>query len=67
MPKKIPKEKMEENDNKDNQNDKEKLIDNSNLGRLRLRSMPLIAHIPEKKTYKIRRAIIYKKQRKDSQ
>ena len=67
MPKKIPKEKTEENDNKDNQNDKEKLIDNSNLGRLRLRSMPQLAHIPEKKTYKIRRAIIYKKQRKDSQ
>lgn len=36
-------------------------------GRTRLRSMPLISHIPEKKAYKIRRAIIYKKQRKDSQ
>ena len=38
-----------------------------NAGRTRLRSMPLISHIPEKKAYKIRRAIIYKKQRKDSQ
>ena len=32
--------------------------------RIRLRSAPARHHIPEKKTYKIRRAIIYKKQKK---
>ena len=43
----------------------EKIVENA--GRPRLRSMPLISNIPEKKAYKIRRAIIYKKQRKESQ
>jgi len=33
--------------------------------RIRLRSAPARQHNPEKKSYKIRRAIIYKKQRKD--
>ena len=32
--------------------------------RIRLRSAPARHHIHEKKTYKIRRAIIYKKQKK---
>ena len=33
--------------------------------RIRLRSAPARHNIPQKKSYKIRRAIIYKKQKKD--
>ena len=63
---KIEKEKKEDEDNKEKEkNDEEdKYI---NATRMRLRSMPMRLQMPEKKTYKIRRAIIYKKQRKDSQ
>ena len=50
--------KIEEN-NINNEN-----IENKEQGNLRLRSMPR-QNLPEKKSYRIRRAIIYKKHRKD--
>ena len=46
---------------KEEDNEKEK---EETKQRIRLRSAPARQHIPEKKSYKIRRAIIYKKQRK---
>ena len=60
------KEKKEDEDNKEKEkkDEEDKYI---NTTRMRLRSMPMRLQMPEKKTYKIRRAIIYKKQRKDSQ
>ena len=71
----FPIEKINKNEIeiKDDEDNKEKQIEKNEeeekdnyIGRMRLRSMPA-RNMPEKKTYKIRRAIIYKKQRKDSQ
>ena len=70
--------KIDENENKEDNTksiiknednkDKEKKEEDKNKDiRTRLRGMPQRPQIPEKKTYKIRRAIIYKRQRKDSQ
>ena len=64
------KEKKDDEDKKEKEKEKEKKEEedkDNNYVRMRLRSMPVRLHNPEKKTYKIRRAIIYKRQRKDSQ
>ena len=53
--------------NEDNKDKEKKEEDKNKDNRTRLRGAPQRAQIPEKKTYKIRRAIIYKRQRKDSQ
>ena len=46
---------------------KKRIDDNKDIKeRIRLRSAPARHNIPTKKTYKIRRAIIYKKQKKDN-
>ena len=57
--------KDEDEDKKGNEKNEEDI--NKEKGRTRLRGMPVRLNMPEKKTYKIRRAIIYKKQRKESQ
>ena len=63
--KNVPKKEEEviksEENNINNEN-----IENKNQGHLRLRSMPR-QNLPEKKTYRIRRAIIFKKHRKDEE
>lgn len=57
-------EKKEENKPDERKGRKEE-DQNDVKQRIRLRSAPARQHNPEKKSYKIRRAIIYKKQRKD--
>ncbi len=60
------------NEKEKNENEKRRVkkndIDNKDeiKERIRLRSAPARHHIPEKKSYKIRRAIIYKRQKKDN-
>ena len=62
------KEKKDDKDKKEKEKEKKEEEDkDNNYVRMRLRSMPVRLHNPEKKTYKIKRAIIYKRQRKDSQ
>ena len=61
-------ENKEDNIKNEDNKDKEKKEEDKNKDiRTRLRGVPQRTQIPEKKTYKIRRAIIYKRQRKDSQ
>ena len=69
--------KIEENENEkkdvinikvEDNKDKEKIEENKNVDiKTRLRNMPQRHQVPEKKIYKIRRAIIYRRQRKESQ
>ena len=54
-------EKIDE-DKKENEKDI-----NKDKAKTRLRGMPVKVNIPEKKTFKIRRAIIYKRQKKETQ
>ena len=65
--KKFVPQKIEDNKKEDGKEEKKIENKDKDIGRLRLRSMPVRPNIPEKKSYKIRRAIIYKRQRKDSQ
>ena len=58
------KEKNEEEERKVKKNDEDRKDEIKE--RIRLRSAPARHHIQEKKSYKIRRAIIYKKQKKDN-
>ena len=64
-------EKKDENLNINNEKEEEKPEERKNRNELdiktkiRLRSTPARHNIPQKKSYKIRRAIIYKKQKKD--
>ena len=62
----IKSENENKEDNKPEERKGRKEEDQSDVKqRIRLRSAPARQHNPEKKSYKIRRAIIYKKQRKD--
>ena len=60
----IDKEKPKEEERRDRRNEKDNKDKDEIKERIRLRSAPAKHRVPEKKSYKIRRAIIYKKQKK---